>query len=61
MLTATAPAQAGNTDSIHRLQCLEQAARCRRQAFAASDRRVAEELLSTAAELERNAWLASRA
>lgn len=42
--------------AIHRQQCLEQAARCRRLAYAISDREVADSLLALAADYERNAW-----
>jgi hypothetical protein len=49
----SAPARA---DAVHRQQCLEQAARCRRLAYTVSDRRDADQLLALAADYERNAW-----
>ena len=52
----SAPARA---DAVHRYQCLEQAARCRRLAYSVSDRRDAEQLLALAAVYERNAWARS--
>ena len=50
------PTQAASTDPIHRQQCLEQAARCRRLAYSISDRQAADQLLALAADYERNAW-----
>jgi hypothetical protein len=61
MITALAPAQAVSADPVHRQQCLEQAARCRRQASFISDPEAADQLLSMAADLERDAWLARSA
>ena len=49
----TQPVQA---DAIHRQQCLDQAARCRRLAYSVSDRQASEALLALAADYERNAW-----
>ena len=43
-------------DPIHRQQCLDQAARCRRLAYSISDRETSTQLLSLAAEYERSAW-----
>ena len=43
-------------NAVHRQQCLEQAARCRRLAYAISDRQAADTLLALAADYERNAW-----
>ena len=45
-----------HTEVVHRQQCLEQAARCRRLAYTLSDRQAANELLELAADYERNAW-----
>lgn len=42
--------------TVHRQQCLEQAARCRRLAFATSDRQASDVLLAMAIDYERNAW-----
>jgi len=42
--------------AIHRQQCLDQAARCRRLAYAVSDRQAADQLLAMAADYERDAW-----
>lgn len=55
MLTATATATTHAT-TVHRQQCLEQAARCRRLAYAISDRQASEALLALAEDYERNAW-----
>lgn len=55
MLTAPAYAQ-----TVHRQQCLEQAARCRRLAYAISDREASDALLALAADYERNAWSGSQ-
>jgi hypothetical protein len=43
-------------NTVHRQQCLDQAARCRRLAYSLSDRQAAEQLLAMAADYERNAW-----
>lgn len=58
MMLATAPAQAALADPVHRMQCLEQAARCRRLAFAVSDEQASSALLALAEDYERNAWTA---
>ena len=55
MLFATAPAQP-QPDPIHRQQCLDQAARCRRLAYSISDRQASQALLAMAEDYERNAW-----
>jgi len=47
---------AARADPIHRQQCLDQAARCRRLAYAVSDRQASDQLLAMAADYERNAW-----
>jgi hypothetical protein len=47
--------------AIHRQQCLDQAARCRRLAYAISDRQAADQLLAMAEDYERNAWSQSPA
>jgi hypothetical protein len=47
---------ATRTDPIHRQQCLDQAARCRRLAYAVTDRQASDQLLAMAADYERNAW-----
>ncbi|MFL6739209.1 MAG: hypothetical protein ACJ8FJ_08500 [Sphingomicrobium sp.] len=52
---------AARVDAIHRQQCLDQAARCRRLAYAISDRQAADQLLALAADYERNAWGAHQA
>jgi hypothetical protein len=44
-------------EAVHRQQCLEQAARCRRLAYAISDREAADSLLALAQDYERNAWV----
>jgi hypothetical protein len=56
MMPFTAPAQPSHADPIHRQQCLDQAARCRRLAHAISDREASENLLALAADYERSAW-----
>lgn len=56
MIFASASAGAPQPDPIHRQQCLDQAARCRRLAYAVSDREASTQLLSLAAEYERSAW-----
>ena len=43
-------------DTVHRQQCLDQAARCRRLAYAISDRQAADALLTMAEDYERTAW-----
>jgi hypothetical protein len=48
-------------NAVHRQQCLEQAARCRRLAYAISDRQASDTLLALAADYERNAWSAQPA
>lgn len=58
MMFATAPAQTVHADPIHRMQCLEQAARCRRLAYSVSDAQASSALLGLAEEYERNAWAA---
>ena len=45
-----------HAQTVHRLQCLDQAARCRRLAYSVSDRQAADQLLQLAADYERNAW-----
>ena len=60
MMPVTAPAQAFRTDPIHRQQCLDQAARCRRLAYSISDRQASDALLALAADYERNAWSGSQ-
>jgi hypothetical protein len=47
---------AARADPIHRQQCLDQAARCRRLAYAVSDRQASDQLLAMAADYERTAW-----
>ena len=42
--------------AVHRQQCLDQAARCRRLAYSISDRQASDALLALAADYERNAW-----
>jgi hypothetical protein len=49
------------TDAVHRQQYLDQAARCRRLAYAISDRQAADALLAMAQDYERNAWTAGAA
>jgi hypothetical protein len=49
-------AAAARDSAVHRQQCLEQAARCRRIAYSLSDRQACEELLAMASAYERNAW-----
>jgi hypothetical protein len=49
---------AARDHAVHRQQCLDQAARCRRLAYAISDREAATALLSMAEDYERNAWRA---
>lgn len=56
MLTAATPQGAARPDPIHRQQCLDQAARCRRLAYSVSDHQASSELLLLAAEYERSAW-----
>ena len=56
MMPITAPAQPVHADAIHRQQCLDQAARCRRLAYSISDRQASDALHSLAADYERNAW-----
>ena len=56
MMTAIATAQPSQADAIHRQQCLDQAARCRRLAYSLSDRQAADQLLALATDYERNAW-----
>jgi hypothetical protein len=56
MMFAPASADAAQPDPIHRQQCLDQAARCRRLAYTISDRETSTQLLSLAAEYERSAW-----
>ena len=58
MILAPAIAQAAQRDPIHRQQCLDQAARCRRLAYMISDQETSTRLLTLAAEYERNAWSA---
>jgi len=55
MIPIPAPAQR-HADPIHRQQCLDQAARCRRLAYSISDRQASEALLSLAADYEHSAW-----
>ena len=52
---------AARADTVHRQQCLDQAARCRRLAYAVSDRQAADTLLAMAEDYERNAWVAPQA
>jgi hypothetical protein len=61
MIPLTAPAQPTHADAIHRQQCLDQAARCRRLAYSISDRQASDALLALAADYERNAWIGSQA
>ena len=61
MMPITAPAQRSYADPIHRQQCLDQAARCRRLAYSISDRQASDALLALAADYERNAWNAPQA
>lgn len=43
-------------NSVHRLECLEEAARCRRRAYSVPDRETSKQLLDLASDYERNAW-----
>jgi hypothetical protein len=61
MMPLTAPAQPTHTDAIHRQQCLDQAARCRRLAYSIADRQASDALLALAADYERNAWIGPQA
>lgn len=56
MLTAATRLGAARPDPIHRQQCLDQAARCRRLAYSVTDHQASSELLQLAAEYERSAW-----
>jgi hypothetical protein len=56
MMLAPAPAPAAHPDPVHRMQCLEQAARCRRLAYAVSDAQASSALLALAEDYERSAW-----
>ena len=49
-------AAAARDNAVHRQQCLDQAARCRRLAYSISDRQASDQLLALAADYERNAW-----
>jgi hypothetical protein len=51
MITVTA-----RGDPVHRQQCLDQAARCRRLAFSTCDRQASATLLALAEDYERSAW-----
>ncbi|HET9335274.1 MAG TPA: hypothetical protein VFO12_02575 [Sphingomicrobium sp.] len=59
MLFATAPTPP-QPDPIHRQQCLDQAARCRRLAYSISDQQASRALLSMAEDYERSAWSPDR-
>ena len=61
MMPIAAPAPAIHADPIHRQQCLDQAARCRRLAYSISDRQASDALLALAADYERNAWIGPQA
>jgi hypothetical protein len=56
MIQFAEPAPAPRADPIHRQQCLDQAARCRRLAYSISDRQASTALLAMAEDYERNAW-----
>ena len=56
MIAFAAPAQATRADPIHRQQCLDQAARCRRLAYSISDQQASTALLTLAEDYERSAW-----
>ena len=58
MFALPAQSQPAQRDPIHRQQCLDQAARCRRLAYSISDRDASDQLLALAADYERNAWSA---
>jgi len=45
-----------HAQAVHRQQCLEQAARCRRLAYTQADQQSQDQLLTMAADFERNAW-----
>jgi hypothetical protein len=45
-----------HTNAVHRQQCLDQAARCRRLAYSITDQQASDALLALAADYERNAW-----
>jgi len=56
MIQFAEPAPATRADPIHRQQCLDQAARCRRLAYSISDRQASTALLAMAEDYERSAW-----
>ena len=56
MLFNDAPAQPVRADPIHRQQCLDQAARCRRLAYSVPDPQASSALLAMAEDYERSAW-----
>jgi len=55
MLLATTPPQGTYAQAVHRQQFLDQAARCRRLAYAISDKQACAALLAMADDYERNA------
>jgi hypothetical protein len=57
MMPATARASGAESDPIHRQQCLDQAARCRRLAYSITDRQASTALLAMAEDFERQAWV----
>ena len=56
MMLNAVHAQAHRVDPIHRQQCLDQAARCRRLAYSISDQQASSTLLALAEDYERSAW-----
>lgn len=56
MMLATPQPQGTYARAVHRQQCLDQAARCRRLAFSISDHEASASLLAMAEEYERSAW-----
>ena len=56
MILNAAPAHANRVDPVHRQECLDQAARCRRLAYSISDRQASTTLLAMAEDYERRAW-----
>jgi hypothetical protein len=58
MMVATTRPRGGRIDPIHRQQCLDQAARCRRLAYSITDQQASNALLTMAEDYERQAWTA---
>ena len=56
MMLATPQPQGTYAKAVHRQQCLDQAARCRRLAFSITDQQASAALLSMAEDYERSAW-----